>query len=77
MRRWRCSNQAAPVMRARYPDDAWRSAWVVNTRGACLLRQGDKAGRDLVKSSSPAVHERWKPATLYGAEVRRRLNAVG
>ena len=70
-------DQAAPVMRKRYPDDAWRSAWVVNTRGACLVRQGDNRGRELVKNSAPAVLERWKPGTLYGFEVQRRLSTVG
>ena len=70
-------DQAAPLMRKRYPDQAWRSAWVVNTRGACLVRQGDKTGRELVKSSAPVILERWKPGTLYGFEVKRRLIAVG
>ena len=64
-------------MRKRYPDQAWRSAWVVNTRGACLVRQGDNSGRQLVKNSAPVVLERWKPGTLYGFEVKRRLIAVG
>jgi tetratricopeptide (TPR) repeat protein len=70
-------NQAAPLMRKRYPDQAWRSAWVVNTRGACLVRQGDNSGRELVKNSAPVILERWKPGTLYGFEVKRRLIAAG
>jgi tetratricopeptide (TPR) repeat protein len=70
-------DQAAPLMRKRYPDQGWRSAWVVNTRGACLVRQGDNRGRELVKSSAPVVLERWKPGTLYGSEVKRRLSAAG
>ena len=70
-------DQAGPLMRKRYPDQAWRSAWVVNTRGACLVRQGDNSGRQLVKNSAPVVLERWKPGTLYGFEVKRRLIAVG
>ena len=69
--------RAAPLMRKRYPDQAWRSAWVVNTRDACLVRQGDKSGRELVKNSAPVVLERWKPGTLYGFEVKKRLLAVG
>ena len=69
--------QAGPLMRKKYPDQAWRSAWVDNTRGACLVRQGDKAGRELVKNSAPVVLERWKSGTLYGFEVRRRLKALG
>jgi len=70
-------DQAAPLMRKRYPDQAWRSAWVANTRGSCLVRQGDDAGRKLIKNSAPAVLERWKPETLYGFEVEKRLGAVG
>lgn len=69
-------NQAAPIMNKRYPDQAWRSAWVVNTRGACLLRQGDSSGRALVKNSAPVVLARWKPGTLYGSEVQKRLSAA-
>ena len=69
-------DQAAPLMRKRYADQAWRSAWVENTRGACLVRQGDNRGRDLVKTSAPAVLERWKPETIYGFEVKRRLGAA-
>jgi tetratricopeptide (TPR) repeat protein len=69
-------DQAAPLMRKRYPDQAWRSAWVVNTRGACLARQGDNSGRELVKNSAPLVLQRWKPGTLYGFEVKKRLLAV-
>lgn len=70
-------DQAAPLMRKRYEDQAWRSAWVENTRGACMVRQGDDAGRELVKKSAPAVLERWKPGTMYGFEVRKRLGAAG
>ena len=69
-------DQAAPLMRKRYADQAWRSAWVDNTRGACLVRQGDNRGRDLVRTSAPAVLERWKPETIYGFEVKRRLGAA-
>jgi tetratricopeptide (TPR) repeat protein len=69
-------DQAAPLMRKRYADQAWRSAWVTNTRGACLMRQGDNSGRELVKNSAPAVLERWKPGTLYGFEVKWRLSAA-
>jgi tetratricopeptide (TPR) repeat protein len=65
--------RAAPIMKAQYPTDAWRSAWVENTRGACLLRHGDKSGRALVRASAPVVLKRWKPETLYGHEVQQRL----
>jgi tetratricopeptide (TPR) repeat protein len=69
-------DQADPLMRKRYPDDPWRAAWVVNTRGACMLAQGNQAGRALVKDSAPVILERWKPATLYGSVVTKRLRAA-
>jgi tetratricopeptide (TPR) repeat protein len=65
--------RAAPIMRARYPDDAWRSAWVENTRGACLLQQGDHSGGELVTASAPVLLKRWPPNTLYGFTVEQRL----
>lgn len=68
--------QAAPIMKAQYPHDAWRSAWVENTRGACLLREKDRSGAALVKVSSPVLLKRWKPSTMYGFEVKQRLRAA-
>jgi len=70
-------DQADPLMRKRYPDDPWRSAWVENTRGACLTRQGDWSGRALVERSAPIVLQRWNSGTLYGAEAAKRLRAAG
>ncbi|NUT01744.1 MAG: tetratricopeptide repeat protein, partial [Sphingomonas sp.] len=70
-------DRAAPLMKERYPDQAWRPAWVANTRGACLVRQGDSKGRELIRSSAPVILERWKPETLYGFEVERRLGKTG
>ncbi|GAA3896279.1 hypothetical protein GCM10022276_14090 [Sphingomonas limnosediminicola] len=69
-------DQAAPIIRKRYPDQAWRSAWVVNRRGACLARQGDATGRVLVNESAPVVLQRWKAGTIYGAQVERRLGTA-
>lgn len=71
-------DRAAPIMKVDYPDDPWRSAWVDNTRGACLLRAGDRAAaRSLLQPSSKPVLERWRPNSLYGFEVERRLAAAG
>lgn len=71
-------DRAVPIMKQDYPEDAWRSAWVDNTRGACLLRRGDRAAaRSLIQASSKAVLERWPPNSLYGFEVERRLAAAG
>lgn len=67
-------DRAAPIMRERYPDDPWRSAWVDNTRGACLLRKGDSSGRTLILASAPVLLKRWKPDTMYGFEVEQRLH---
>jgi tetratricopeptide (TPR) repeat protein len=68
-------DRAAPIMRARYqdPDDKWRSAWVENTRGACLLQQGDHSGGELVTASAPVLLKRWPPNTQYGFMVEQRL----
>ena len=69
--------RAAPIMKSTYPDDPWRTAWVDNTRGACLLRQG-KVGQAklLIESSSPVVLKRWPAETMYGHEVQQRRRAL-
>jgi tetratricopeptide (TPR) repeat protein len=69
--------RATPIMVKQYPDDAWRSAWVENTRGACLLRQNKvAAARQLILSSAPTLLKRWPPQSLYGFEVQRRVHAI-
>jgi tetratricopeptide (TPR) repeat protein len=68
-------SRAAPIMKAQYPDDAWRSAWVDNTRGACLLRKKDRSGAALVTATAPVLLKRWKPDTMYGFEVEQRLRS--
>ncbi|HEV2595067.1 MAG TPA: toll/interleukin-1 receptor domain-containing protein, partial [Sphingomicrobium sp.] len=69
-------SQAAPIMKKQYPDDAWRSAWIDNTRGACLLRERQASGISLVTASAPIVLKRWNPNTMYGFEVVQRLRAA-
>lgn len=69
-------SRAAPIMKRRYPDDPWRSAWVDNTRGACLLRKKDRSGAALVTASAPILLKRWKPDTMYGFEVEQRLRSA-
>ena len=59
-----------------YPDDAWRTAWVDNTRGACLVAQGKRSRIQLVRGSAPTVLKRWRPGTMYGAQVQQRLRAA-
>ena len=70
--------RAAPLMKEKYPDDPWRWAWVDNTHGACLLRQGKRkeAGR-LIASSSPVLLKRWPANSLYGFQVKQRMRALG
>lgn len=65
--------RAGPIMKAQYPSDPWRSAWVENTRGACLLRRGDKSGTVLVRQSAPVLLKRWNGASMYGYKVEQRL----
>jgi tetratricopeptide (TPR) repeat protein len=68
--------RAAPIMAKTYPDDAWRTAWVDNSRGACLVAQGNRSGIQLVRASAPVVLKRWRPGTMYGAQVQQRLRAA-
>ena len=70
--------RASPIMKASYPDDPWRVAWVENTRGACILRQGDRAGaKELLKASAKPILDRWPTSSLYGFEVKKRMRAAG
>jgi Tfp pilus assembly protein PilF len=69
--------QAAPLMRADYPTDPWRSAWVDNTRGECLQRRGHTAAAlKLLRSSIPLISARWPPNSLYGQAAQRRLAMI-
>ncbi|WP_422060380.1 tetratricopeptide repeat protein [Sphingopyxis sp.] len=62
--------EARPVMAADYPDDAWRTAWVDNVKGRCLLGMGKTTeGTRLQKSSLPALQKKWGPDTYYGREA--------
>ena len=73
----RMLDRAAPIMLKEYADDAWRSAWVDNTRGACLLRQKNlDAGAPLIRRSSPIILKRWPANALYGYDAERRLRAI-
>lgn len=70
--------RATPLMKASYPDDPWRSAWVENTRGACLLKQGYRSqARELLGASAKPILDRWAVGSLYGFEVRKRMRAAG
>lgn len=63
--------RAEPLMKADYPDDAWRSAWVTAVRGRCLAAGGDKpAARRALVAAAPAIRERWAPGTLYAERLK-------
>lgn len=67
------SRAEAPT-RKDYPDDPWRLAWLQNTRGACLVANGDvSAGRALMARNKAVIAARWDPQSLYGWMAARRL----
>jgi tetratricopeptide (TPR) repeat protein len=70
-------NRAEPIMRADYPDDPWRSAWVESTRGECLIRAGE-TGRaaPLIRRSSATLLARWPKSSFHGSAAARRLRAL-
>jgi tetratricopeptide (TPR) repeat protein len=67
-------DEAARVTRADYPDKPWRSAWVENIRGECLVRAGQSAeGRKVIAESSPVIIKSSPAGTLFSVEAERRL----
>ena len=68
-------DEAARVTRADYPDKPWRSAWVENVRGECLLRSGRvPEGKRAISRSSPVIIQSWPAGTLFAVEAQRREN---
>ncbi|MFO1238775.1 MAG: tetratricopeptide repeat protein [Sphingomonadaceae bacterium] len=69
--------RAEPIMRSDYPDDPWRSAWVANTKGGCLIESGrpDEA-RPILIESMPDLRKRWTPLSLFGHRAEQRLNKL-
>jgi tetratricopeptide (TPR) repeat protein len=66
--------EAEPIMRERYPQDAWRSAWVQSTRGACHVAAGDLATAEpLLTQSLTAIQAKWPADTMYGHEAIERM----
>ncbi|WP_310467571.1 tetratricopeptide repeat protein [Sphingomonas sp.] len=71
-------DEAARVSRTDYPDDPWRSAWVDNIRGECLIRAGrGSEGRQAIAASSPVISQAWPAGTLFAVEAKRRLRLAG
>lgn len=74
----RLLDRARPLTAETYPDDAWRTAWVDNVRGGCLLAAGRTAdGQRFLAASAPIVLKRWPAATLYGYIAAARARAAG
>ena len=66
--------EARPLMRERYPDDAWRLAIVDSVEGECWLDKGDyKRAAPLLISSAPILLAKWQPTELYGYETVRLM----
>jgi len=71
-------DEAARVTSADYPDKPWRSAWVENIKGECLLRAGQKQeGRKEILASSPVIIKSWPAGTLFAVEAQRRAKLAG
>lgn len=66
-------DEAAQVTRADYPDTPWRSAWVENVRGECLVRSGRvPEGHKAIAASSPVIINSWPAGALFAVEAQRR-----
>lgn len=71
----RLLDEATPIMASTYPSDAWRSAWVDNTRGECLLLAGNRESAvRLLEASTPIIAAKWPGSTHFGAIARDRLD---
>jgi tetratricopeptide (TPR) repeat protein len=71
-------DEAARVTRSDYPDTPWRSAWVENVKGECLLRSGRvEEGRKAIARSSPVISQSWPSGSLFAHEAQRRAKLAG
>jgi tetratricopeptide (TPR) repeat protein len=74
---FRLLDEAELIMTKAYPDDPWRSAWVLQVRGNCLVASGNRgAGTALIKSSANALLDRWPKSSLYGYAVAQSLRLI-
>jgi tetratricopeptide (TPR) repeat protein len=74
----RLLDRSAPITKADYPDDRWRTAWLNNVRGACLLKTGRATeGRALLASTMIPLRERWPAGTLYRVRSEEHLASAG
>jgi tetratricopeptide (TPR) repeat protein len=66
-------DQAAPILAARYPDDAWRVAHLQSVRAGCMTRLKRYAEAEpLIASSTAQLLKKWPPDTLYGHDALQR-----
>ena len=63
--------EAVPRIARDYAGTPWRSAWLQNVRGACLMRAGRRAdGAALIRQSQAVVAQRWPAGTYFGGAAR-------
>jgi hypothetical protein len=66
-------DQAAPILAARYPDDAWRVAHLNDVKAGCLTQLKRYAQAEpLIAASTPELLKKWPPDTLYGYDALQR-----
>jgi tetratricopeptide (TPR) repeat protein len=59
--------EARPAMVASYPNDPWRTAWVDNVKGRCLIAAGKRGtGAALRAKTLPVLRDRWDDQSYYG-----------
>ncbi|HLZ77292.1 toll/interleukin-1 receptor domain-containing protein [Phenylobacterium sp.] len=75
---FRFLGEAGPIMKAVYPDDAWRTAWVEAVRGDCLTRAGRvREGAPLLRANAAVISARWGKTTLYGGRLLAMQKRAG
>jgi tetratricopeptide (TPR) repeat protein len=66
-------DEARPIVAARYPNDAWRTALIDNVRAGCLLGLKRIAEAEpLLAASTPVLLQKWGKDGLYGADAVQR-----
>jgi tetratricopeptide (TPR) repeat protein len=70
-------DEAARLTAADYPDMPWRSAWVENVKGECLIRAGHAPeGKVAIARSSPVIIKTWPRGSLFAVEAQRRTKLL-
>lgn len=75
---WPLLDEAGPIMAQTYESSPWRSAWVKQVRGKCLMASGAQAtGASLIRESAEAMTDRWPADSLFGAATRANMRRAG